>query len=183
MALRETILTVLTRGKMTGYEIAKDFDEVLYYFWQASHQQVYRELGRLEAEGCVTHEVVVQSGRPNKKVYSITGKGREELRHWVSSVTPLPRQRYDLLVKLLAGSVVEKSVLRDEILRHMAATEEMLDKCHVMEKECFSDPIEKMSDHDQVLYLALRRGLLHIEAQREWLKEVMGYLENGTFRR
>lgn len=179
MALRETILTVLTRGKMTGYEITKHFDEVLSYFWQASHQQVYRELGRLAADGCVTHKEVVQSGKPNKKVYTITKRGREKLQQWVREPTPMAPQRYDLLVKLLAGSVVEKSVLLDEIRRHKMVTDEIRDNCYAMQEACFGTPVDAMSDHDQILYLALRRGVLLIEAQREWLQEVIDYLENG----
>ena len=181
MALRETILTVLTQGKMTGYEITKHFDEVLSYFWHASHQQVYRELGRLAADGCVTHKEVVQSGKPNKKVYTITKRGREELRRWVREPTPPPPQRYDLLVKLLAGSVVEKSVLLDEIRRYKMVTNEIRDKCRAMQ-DAFGAPVEAMSEHDQILYLALRRGILLIEAQQEWLQEVIDYLADGRFR-
>lgn len=182
MALRETILTVLTRGKMTGYEITKHFDEVLSYFWQASHQQVYRELGRLAEDGCVTHKEVVQSGKPNKKVYTITKRGREELQRWVRDPTPLAPQRYDLLVKLLAGSCVEKAVLLDEIRRHKMVTDEIRDNCRVMQDACFSTPLESLSEHDRILYLALRRGVLIIEAQREWLQEVIDYLEDGRFK-
>jgi len=183
MALRETILTVLTRGKMTGYEITRHFDEVLSYFWQASHQQVYRELGRLAADGCVTHKEVVQSGKPNKKVYSITKRGREELQRWVREPTPLPPQRYELLVKLLAGSVVEKSVLLNEIRRYKAVTDEIRDNCGTMQDACFGTPLESASERDQILYLALRRGILLIEAQQEWLQEVIDYLEDGRFKR
>lgn len=183
MALRETILTVLTRGRMTGYEITKQFDEVLSYFWQASHQQVYRELGRLAADGCVTHKEVVQSGKPNKKIYTITDRGRDELRRWVSQATPLPPQRYDLLVKLLAGSVVEKSVLLNEIRRYKKDIDGIRESCHSMQDACFSAAAESMPDHEKVLYLALRRGVLLIDAQQEWLREVIDYLECGRLKR
>ena len=69
MALREVVLTVLARRKMTGYEITRTFDRVLSYFWRASHQQVYRELARLHAQHCVVYEAVAQTGRPDKKIY------------------------------------------------------------------------------------------------------------------
>src|ERR1700733_9633822 len=68
MALREVILTVLARGEMTGYEITKDFEAVYVHFWRASHQQVYRELARLNKDGRVTLRQVAQERRPDKKV-------------------------------------------------------------------------------------------------------------------
>ncbi len=83
MALREVILTVLARGEMTGYEITKDFEAVYVHFWRASHQQVYRELARLNKDGRVTLKVVAQGGRPDKKVYAITKRGLEELKRWI----------------------------------------------------------------------------------------------------
>ena len=54
---------------MTGYEITRTFDQVLVYFWKASHQQVYRELASLHGDGCVVYEVVRQPDKPDKKVY------------------------------------------------------------------------------------------------------------------
>lgn len=110
MALREVILTVLARGEMTGYEITKDFEAVYVHFWRASHQQVYRELARLNKDGRVTVKVIAQEGRPDKKVYAITKRGLEELKRWIVAPTEPPRPQYDLLVKLLGCHVVERRV-------------------------------------------------------------------------
>src|SRR5215469_16447564 len=72
MALGEVILTVLAHRSMTGYEIARNFDRTLSWFWRASHQQIYRELARLGRGKCVSFRVVPQQGKPDKKVYAIT---------------------------------------------------------------------------------------------------------------
>lgn len=69
------------------------------FFWQAGQSQIYPELKRLEALGLVSFEVVEQTTRPDKKVYSITSAGREALRAWaVSSTEPEP-SRNELLLK------------------------------------------------------------------------------------
>src|ERR1700759_5096835 len=115
LALREVILTVLARGEMTGYEITKDFEAVYVHFWRASHQQVYRELARLNKDGRVTVNKVAQEGKPDKKVYAITKKGLEELRRWIAEPTEPPRPQYDLLVKLLGCHVVEPDVFQHEL--------------------------------------------------------------------
>jgi DNA-binding PadR family transcriptional regulator len=180
MALREVILTVLTQGQLTGYEITKNFDDVLSYFWRASHQQVYRELARLSDDGCVTHEVVEQAGKPNKKVYGLTDLGRDELARWVASETDPPRPQYDLLVKLLAAPAVGKDVLLREIERQQAVTSAVLAAFRAKNDLCMQIPLERLSEHEQILHLALRRGLLLVEAQMKWLAETRAYFEGGA---
>ena len=91
--LREVILTVLAHRPMTGYEIARNFDQVLSHFWRASHQQIYRELARMDGDGYVVFRAVTQSGKPDKKLYSLTKAGRTALKKWVAVPTDLPRRR------------------------------------------------------------------------------------------
>src|SRR3712207_8234836 len=77
------------------------------FFWQARHSQIYPELARLEEGGLVTHHVVEQSDRPDKKVYEITDAGFGVLREWVIE-PPAPRAARDELV-LKAYSLDRKS--------------------------------------------------------------------------
>src|SRR5882724_4621163 len=99
--LREVILTVLAHRPMTGYEIARNFDQVLSHFWRASHQQIYRELARMHNNGDVVFRTVAQTGKPEKKLYSLTKAGRAVLKQWVAVPTDPPRPQYDLLVKIM----------------------------------------------------------------------------------
>ena len=179
MALREVILTVLSRGQMTGYEITKDFEVVYVHFWRASHQQVYRELARLHKDGRVTSKVIAQDGRPDKKVYAITKRGLEELRQWILAPTETPRSEYDLLVKLLGSHVVDRRAFQQELERVRAQAREWVNGLRVMRRECIRSRSEGWSEHDQILYLTLRRGLLLGQAQSRWLEEVAAFLESG----
>lgn len=179
MALRHVVLTVLARGDMTGYEITKAFETVYSHFWRASHQQVYRELGRLSSEGRVNAKAVAQKGRPDKKIYSITRRGLDELRQWVIAPTEIPRTQYDMLVKLLGSNIVGKKAFRPEFDRIRGIAEEWLHVLRAMRKECLRRRGKGLSEHEQVLYLALRRGLLLGEANARWLDEVDDYLNSG----
>ena len=183
MALREVILTVLARKRMTGYEITRMFDQVLSYFWRASHQQVYRELGQLHRQRFVEFEVVPQAGKPDKKVYEITKAGRDELRRWVAAPTAPPRPQVDLLVKLLAGTLVDKHALRAEFARVRTEIAGVMKQFRAFERECLKQPLNKMSEYDQMLYLTLRRGLLLGRAQDVWLNEVDEFLNTGRLKR
>lgn len=180
MALREVILTVLSRGEMTGYEITKDFEAVYVHFWRASHQQVYRELARLHKDGRVTAKVVAQDGRPDKKVYAITKRGLEELRRWILAPTEAPRPQYDLLVKLLGAHVVDRPAFLRELEHVRTLAQQWLNELRAMRRECIRSRSQGWSEHEHILYLTLRRGLLLGQAQMRWLAEVRKFFEDGT---
>lgn len=179
--LREAVLTVLAHRPMTGYEIARSFDHVLSHFWRASHQQIYRELARLNADGCVVFRDMPGSGKPAKKLYSLTKDGRAQLQKWVAAPTGPPRPQYDLLVKLLAGLMVNKPALEREIARVHRETAAYLTQLRSMNRRCLKQPLE--TGYDFALYLALRRGLLMVEAQLAWLDEVGRFLSSGELKR
>ena len=88
MALGDAILACLTERPMTGYELAKTFDNSIGFFWKADHQQIYRELTKLRDRGHIQGREVVQSGKPNKLVYTLTPEGRAALRHWAAPALP-----------------------------------------------------------------------------------------------
>ena len=84
MSLQHGILGFLNYGPCSGYELAKAFHSSVQFFWPAQTSQIYLTLGKLESVGLVTHETVIQTGKPNKNVYSILPAGREELLRWLS---------------------------------------------------------------------------------------------------
>ena len=82
--LKHGILGLLNYHEMTGYEIMETFRDSLNYFWDAKTSQIYRELQGLEQKEWVSKTIVPQSGKPDKKVYSITATGQEELLQWLA---------------------------------------------------------------------------------------------------
>lgn len=97
--LKHGILGLLGYGSMTGYEIDRAFKDSLNYFWKAQTSQIYRELQTLKNNGWATDEVVEQSDRPDKKVYSITESGREEFMRWLREDNVPLGLRSSLLMK------------------------------------------------------------------------------------
>lgn len=84
MSLSHGILGFLSYGSMTGYDLAKSFNSSVKFFWYAQTSQIYLELGKLEQKGFVTCEVIVQTEKPSKKLYSITESGKDEFFRWLS---------------------------------------------------------------------------------------------------
>lgn len=77
MNVRTLCLSILYEGEATGYEIRRLCVEgECSYFIEASFGSIYPALAKLEDEGLVTSRTEQQSGKPAKKVYSITEAGR-----------------------------------------------------------------------------------------------------------
>jgi DNA-binding PadR family transcriptional regulator len=88
MPLAHAILASLDFQPMTGYDLKKFFDTSVGHFWTTTQSHIYKALNDLEGQGWVLKHTVPQEDKPNRKVYSITGAGRYELRRWLT--TPLP---------------------------------------------------------------------------------------------
>ncbi|MFX7784895.1 PadR family transcriptional regulator, partial [Acinetobacter baumannii] len=68
MSIQHALLTSLLEKPSSGYELARRFDKSMGYFWSATHQQIYRELGRMAEAGWVSVEEE-EDGR--KKTYTV----------------------------------------------------------------------------------------------------------------
>lgn len=85
MSLEHAVLGLLSYEPMTGYDIKKMVDLSVSHFWPAVQSQIYKTLGRMEADGWLTVETIPQEPRPPRKVYAITETGRTELLAWLEA--------------------------------------------------------------------------------------------------
>jgi PadR family transcriptional regulator AphA len=113
MTLEHAILGFLDRGSMTGYDLkTRCFDEAVGHLWTADQAQVYRTLDRLAKQGLVRSRLVPQRGRPDRRVFTITAKGRADLEGWLRRAPALPPLRDPLLVQLsLAEELPDAEIL------------------------------------------------------------------------
>src|SRR5258708_6019071 len=163
---------------MTGFELAKTFDASIGFFWKADHQQIYRELARLRDRGHIQGREVVQSGKPNKLVYTLTSEGRSALRHWAARPSVPPSIKDDLLVRLYALDSIDIDPLRADL---MARLEHHRDRCARYERilaKRFPDGTASAADLGKLL--ALRLGVRHECAVVEWCEEALQALSAGN---
>ena len=98
--LKHGILGLLNYGSMTGYDIVQIFRDSLSYFWHAQTSQIYRELQTLKRNSWATDETIPQEGRPDKKIFTITDKGRDELKRWLREENAESEVRSPLMMKV-----------------------------------------------------------------------------------
>ena len=172
MALEHAILVSLAEKSASGYDLARRFDASIGHFWKASHQQIYKVLGRMETDGWVAAELVAQDGRPDKKVYVITADGRDELAQWTTKATPVEHLRSAFAVKLRALPFGDAdAILADVDVRrraHLAQLAYYEDSA----ARFYPDP-EQIADADLGSWLVLRGGILAEQAAIAWCDEVL----------
>jgi DNA-binding PadR family transcriptional regulator len=165
MALSHALLTALHDAACSGYDLAKKFDGSLGFFWSASHQQIYRELTKLEEQSYITAAVVQQVNRPDKKVYKLTETGKNYLQQWIARPSTVPAIKDELLVKLFAGDLVEPAVILCELEHHRAQHQDILNTYKLIEQKLFAN-VAALSPNRRYQYLTLRLGL---RSETEWL--------------
>jgi DNA-binding PadR family transcriptional regulator len=172
MALAHALLSsLLVDGACSGYDLLKRFDDCISCFWLASHPQIYKELRSLEQKGWVQGETVIQVGRPNKHVYSITDTGTAELAAWIGIPSQPTTIREDLMIKTLAGHLVPKDTLLAELAQrrdlHQAKLEILKEKLMLL-----GAPTSQ-SYAGTLHYLTLRRGQRYEADWVAWCDEAM----------
>ena len=172
MALGDAILACLTERPMTGYELAKTFDSSVGFFWKADHQQIYRELSKLRDRGYIQGREVVQSGKPNKLVYTLTPEGRTALRHWAARPSTAPSIKDDLLIRLHALDSVDIEPLRADLMARLEHHRDRYERYERIIKKRFPDGTAT-SAADVGNLLLLRLGARHENMVTEFCEEAL----------
>lgn len=184
MGLPHAILVSLCEQAGSGYELAHRFDRSIGYFWAASHQQIYRTLRAMENDGWVHVTPVVQRGRPDKKVYTVSDAGRAELARWIAE--PLTgrggsvadNRTRDLAVKVRAAAYGDVDALCSQVDALRAERAALLDTYRGYEKRQFPNPAA-LSGSALHQYLVLRGGIRAEESAIDWLSEVSAALRES----
>ncbi|MBM7442735.1 PadR family transcriptional regulator [Streptomyces sp. HB132] len=175
MSLPHAILTALLEKPSSGLELTRRFDRSIGYFWPSTHQQIYRELGKLEQAGHIRALPAAQPARGQKKEYEVLAAGREELAVWVSLAEDPRPVRDPLLLRMRAAAVVGAPGLAGELRRHLVLHQEQLAEYLRIEERDF--PPERTSQEDRLRRLVLRGGIDLETFWTSWLTRAVDDLE------
>lgn len=171
MSLPHAILTALLEKPSSGLELTRRFDKSIGYFWSATHQQIYRELGKLEAEGLIRALPSEQPARGQKKAYEVLPAGREELARWTAASQDPKPHRDVMLLRLRAAAVVGTEGLEADLRRHRDLHERQLAKYREIEQRDF--PPGKDGPEDRLRHLVLRAGIDLETFWTQWLDHAL----------
>ncbi|MDX1994690.1 MAG: PadR family transcriptional regulator [bacterium] len=164
MSVKFTLLAMLYQRSMHGYELGKHFSTVINAEWDVKPGQIASTLARMKDAGLVDYEVEAIEDAPDRKVYSITAAGRDELESWY--LTPEVRDYrlgdtfyIKLVLSLLGGPVPPEQVLS-------AQRRELFQQLHQV-----TEMVRQPEARTQLPWLLLlESAIMHLEADLRWIE-------------
>jgi DNA-binding PadR family transcriptional regulator len=93
------ILGLLAVKAWTTYELAKQVQRSLGWFWPRAERKLYDEPKRLVAAGLAKATPEMTGSRP-RTVYTVTARGRRALRRWLDEPPAPPSLEFEGMVKV-----------------------------------------------------------------------------------
>ena len=166
MSLAHAILTALLERPGSGAELARRFDKSFGFFWPATHQQIYRELAKLEQNGLV-ESTGRDSSRGRAKEYQVLAVGREELRRWTDEQQNPRPVREELMIRLRASSVLGDVPIHGEIERHLGLHRAQLEAYRQLDQR------GTWTDANRLQRAVLQAGIMFEQAWIEWAEQTL----------
>ncbi len=189
VALRYAILGYLSTAPGSGYDLMQQLDGGLGWFWSAAHSQIYPELKRLEEAGLIEGSATTVGERLEKRVYSITDAGIEDLVGWTAG-PPVYRptrdpERLQLIFSDLAGTDAIRRHLeahREHFARRRTQLRETLDLMLSRRHARVEQRLAGRSPSEQALTLMLRDlaysgDIVRAEMEIEWADAALARLD------
>ena len=171
MSLKYALLGLLAESPKYGYEIKQKFEGALGNVWSVSYGQLYPTLRRLSELEWVTKKSMPGKKAAEKNIYSITAKGLERLDEWL--LKPL-RTSYKVKDEFTLKFLFFNKLPKEKVLEYLKVQQ----KKTIMQKENFQRTLISIRDEiDFYLQAIIRKGIIHLEAENQWLEEVINDLE------
>ena len=173
VSLPHALLTSLLERPCAGSDLARRFDSSIGFFWPATHQQIYRELGRMEAAGWV-ESTPEDTGR--RKVYRCLPAGEAELRRWVAEGADMPQPpavRDALLVRLRAEATLGPLGLEAQLRARLAAHESRLTAYEAIAERDFGVDLDHRGRRQRAI---LDAGISYERQGAQWCRETLAVL-------
>jgi DNA-binding PadR family transcriptional regulator len=124
MSIKYAILGYLSWRPFSGYDLKKLIADSVAFHWTGNNSQIYTTLVELHRDGLVTQELQPQEHYPTRKVYTITDRGRADLRAWLLTTPEPPQLRHVFLTQLAWADCLETQEL-DALLAKYEAEVQM----------------------------------------------------------
>lgn len=175
MSLAHVLLTSLIEKPSTGIELARRFDRSMGFFWNATHQQIYRELSAMQTKGWIS-TLEDDHANTRKKTYQVEALGRAELADWMVKQSPPAQLREELMVRLRVEAQLGGNTVLPELERHLVLHKENLKIYQTIFAKDFAhehDQDRTQFIHKMILQLGidLELGWIH------WLETVIPQLK------
>jgi PadR family transcriptional regulator, regulatory protein AphA len=173
MSLQYAVLGFLQYGPRTGYDLKRMFDSSVRHFWPAQQSHIYGALSSLTEKGWASYELVVQTERPNRKVYSITELGRDEMQRWLSVALVDRQMRSPFLIQLFFSGALGDQQIQETLETRIVELRALVQKYAEgpVTEPTFSTELPKREQF--FWYLTLDYGLERLRFDLAWMESAL----------
>jgi DNA-binding PadR family transcriptional regulator len=158
---------LVLEGEQSPYDLLKIADGSVGFFFAPARSHVYEVLPRIERLGWVTHRVVEQRGRPDKRVYRVTPAGRDTLVGWLEQADAPDADRSVVLLKVYCGGLVDPALT-------VARLEGVLEWARGRYRQFLEIDGRNLGNTAEFFpLLTLRHGIEHAAATIRWAEEAL----------
>jgi len=158
------ILGVLHNKPMTGYDIKKICEEQFMHYSDVNTSSIYLSLKNLEKEGFLISKSI-QEGHMIKNVYSITSKGRKELKnHLIEKLSKSSFPKDNFNVGLSFSNTIQKKEFLEILKKRKEAFLKSLDIMKKVKNKYLKQ--KKVGENYEILF---ERGIMHMNTEIDWI--------------
>jgi DNA-binding PadR family transcriptional regulator len=163
------LLGLLNIRPWTTYELAKQVQRSLGWFWPRAERKLYEEPKRLVECGLATATSESTGKRP-RTVYSITADGRKALKRWLDQAPAAPSLEFEALVKVFFADGGSLSQLRATLDRVEREATERRDVLRGMIAARSAEADYEFAPRWPINALSMRFQIDHNELQISWAR-------------
>jgi PadR family transcriptional regulator, regulatory protein AphA len=164
----QMILGLLALRPWSTYELAKQAQRSLEWFWPRAERKLYDEPKRLVAAGLASSERQMTGARP-RTVYTITRKGRTALRRWLSEPPAPPTLEFEGMVKVFLADGGTLEQLRATLVTIAETADARRDQLRQNVEEALG-PDTAFPERQHLNSLGVRFHLDHEQLVSDWAR-------------
>jgi DNA-binding PadR family transcriptional regulator len=163
MSLKYVLLGLLSHRPRYGYELKHDAEQLLGGGAELNPGQLYPLLRKLAEGHLIVGERIEQEDRPDKRVFTLTEAGAQELQTWLDQPFNVQVGRSALFLHFVVLSLVRPETRADDLrkLRHLLL--EYLG--HLV-----ADRAKYELSNDLATRALREAAILHTEADLKWIE-------------
>ncbi|GAA4119309.1 PadR family transcriptional regulator [Enteractinococcus coprophilus] len=190
MSLRSALLTLLSAGPHTGYDLAKNFHSSVGFLWHAPDSQIYPELKKMQVEQLIEgYPVPWGSKGATKTEYAITDAGVEYLNTWQGQAVTYRPERSEVRLRAayfeFAGDGDARSCLEGHLAHYRQVVEDVRRQIHELEEHASDIHQRRLARYQETEHAKITRfkifayeGVLRqAEAEIAWAQDGLAILD------
>ncbi|MBU0487355.1 MAG: PadR family transcriptional regulator [Bacteroidetes bacterium] len=160
---------LLRHGPMHGYKLIQVIREQTSLFSEVKQPTLYYHLEKLKEKGLLEMQSEQEGKRPERAVYSVTEKGKQQLQVLLREMLAESYQpEFAVDNVLFFGDMIQTNELLDALSKRENELAAVLNEVKIRKEEYLRLVTQRQWQHISAIFA---HRILHLEAEIRWLKE------------